>query len=270
MINAFRNPTTLTFDDYDPRASIVDPNDGSVSDAFTSFDFELLPNLPAERHNGRFRLQRTMSLSITPIALIRDDAAATDPGMPSLLSHEQLHYDVGFVIARQLARELNVIDSATERGLKRHRLDAPPRACHFHADDNPIACTLDAPRPPMSNQVAQIGAQRVGDFVAEFGMVGEGVGAHRRHTLTRSAETATQRASAPASSARNLRRRGRPRPAVRRLVPMERAHDQVVQRHPGRRRDQRVVQRHDTAAPGAYWRSAALAHRHQRRQHDGL
>lgn len=130
MITAFRNPTTLTFEDYEPRASIIDPNDASISDAFTSFDFELLPNLPAERHNGRFRLSRSMSLSITPVALIRDDAAATDPGMPSLLSHEQLHYDVGFVIARQLARELNVIDAATERGLK-DKLDELIEL-HFH------------------------------------------------------------------------------------------------------------------------------------------
>ena len=113
-ISAFRNPATLSWDDYDERPVVIDPSDGSLQDAVTAFEFELMPNLPAERFNGRFRLQRGMSISITPIALVRTGATQTD----ELLSHEQLHYDVGFVIARQLARELNVVDAATEPALR--------------------------------------------------------------------------------------------------------------------------------------------------------
>lgn len=114
MVNAIRNPATLTTGDFLPRLTLTDPNDGTAIDAFTSFNFELLPNLPPELHNGRFRMPRSMSVSITPIALVRVGFTLT----PELLSHEQLHYDVGFVIARQLAREFNVIDSGTDPGLR--------------------------------------------------------------------------------------------------------------------------------------------------------
>ncbi len=113
-ITAFRNPAVLLWSDFTPQSIVIDPADGSAVDAFTSFNFELLPDLPAERHNGRFRMPRTMSISITPIALVRIGA----PQTANLLAHEQLHYDVGFVIARQLAREFNVIDAATEPALR--------------------------------------------------------------------------------------------------------------------------------------------------------
>src|SRR5947209_13165053 len=113
-ITAFRKPTALTFADYTPQAVVIDPADGAAVDAFTSFNFELLPNLPPEIHRGRFRMPRTMTISITPIALIRTGA----PQGAGLLALEQLHYDVGFVIARQLAREFNVIDDATDPGLR--------------------------------------------------------------------------------------------------------------------------------------------------------
>jgi len=113
-ITAFRNPAVLAFSDYTVQGVVTDPNDGSAQDAFTSFNFELLPNLPPEHHNGRFRMPRTMSISITPIALLRSGA----PQTAGLLAHEQLHYDVGFVIARQLAREFNIIDAATDAALR--------------------------------------------------------------------------------------------------------------------------------------------------------
>lgn len=126
MVNAIRNPATLAVIDYTPRAVLVDPNDGTAIDAFTSFNFELLPDLPPELHNGRFRMPRSMSVSITPIALVHAGATLT----PALLAHEQVHYDVGFVIARQLAREFNVIDSGTDPGL-RARI-AELIELHFH------------------------------------------------------------------------------------------------------------------------------------------
>jgi len=125
-ITAFRNPTTLTWDDYEERASVVDPADGTPQDAFTAFAFELMPDLPAERLNGRFRIPSTLSISITPIALVRLGA----PKTAGLLAHEQLHYDVGFVIARQLARELNVIEAGSDDAL-RDTLDELIEL-HFH------------------------------------------------------------------------------------------------------------------------------------------
>ena len=125
-ITATRALSTLTWDDYDQRDVVIDPADGTQQDAFTSFRFDLRPNLPAERVDGRFRLPRSMQIAISPIALVDDDAAQTD----DLLSHEQVHYDVGFVIARQLARELNVIDAATDRDLRKMVDDL--FQLHFH------------------------------------------------------------------------------------------------------------------------------------------
>jgi hypothetical protein len=150
-IRAFRNPATLTWDDYDERTVVIDPADGSLQDAVTAFEFELMPNVPAERHNGRFRLQRIMSISITPIALVRTGA----PQTAELLSHEQLHYDVGFVIARQLARELNVIDAATEPEL-RTRLDQLINL-HFHTRARLIQSRYDQE----SNHSRNVHFQRV-------------------------------------------------------------------------------------------------------------
>ena len=125
-ITAIRNPRVLTWDDFDEVGTLTDPNDGTAIDAFTAFEFELLPDLPAESHHGRFRMSRSMSISITPIARVRTGATQS----AALLAHEHLHYDVGFVIARQLARELNVIDDATEPGL-RARIDELIEL-HFH------------------------------------------------------------------------------------------------------------------------------------------
>ncbi len=150
-ITAFRNPATLTWDDYDERPVVIDPSDGSLQDAVTAFEFELMPNLPAERHNGRFRLQRSMSISITPIALVRTGAAQ----IAELLAHEQLHYDVGFVIARQLARELNAVDAATEPAL-RTLLDQLVNL-HFHTRARLIQTRYDRE----SNHSRNVHFQRV-------------------------------------------------------------------------------------------------------------
>jgi len=114
MVSAFRVPTTLTDTDYTPLSVIIDPHDGTPQDAVTAFRFEMFPDPPPERVNSRFRVARSAAIMITPIATIRAGFTMT----PDLLAHEQLHYDVGFVIARQFARELNVIDAATEVALR--------------------------------------------------------------------------------------------------------------------------------------------------------
>lgn len=113
-ITASRNPAVLAWANYTPQAVVIDPNDGQPQDAFTGFNFALVPNLPAVHLNGRSRLSPGMSLRITPVAQVRIGA----PQTADLLAHEQLHYDVGFVIARQLARELNRLDAATDADLR--------------------------------------------------------------------------------------------------------------------------------------------------------
>ncbi len=118
-ITANRNPAALTWNHYARQQVVNDPNDGTPQDAFTSFNFALVPNLPAVHQNGRSRLSDRMSLRITPIALARIGA----PQTADLLAHEQLHYDVGFVIARRLAHELNRLDAATDAEL-RNKLNA--------------------------------------------------------------------------------------------------------------------------------------------------
>jgi len=114
MVSAFRVPVSLTAGDYIPQPVVVDPHDGTPQDAVTAYNFSLFPDPPPERVNGRFRVARSAAIMITPIAIIRTGVVMS----ADLLDHEELHYDVGFVIARQLARELNVIDAPTDADLR--------------------------------------------------------------------------------------------------------------------------------------------------------
>jgi len=137
MVSAFRVPTTLSVADYTPLPIVVDPHDGTPQDAVTAFKFEMFPDPPPERFNGRFRVARAAAIMITPIAVIRTGVVMS----PDLLAHEQLHYDVGFVIARQLARELNIIDAPTDPDLRVKV--AALFALHFTTRNNLIQSRYD-------------------------------------------------------------------------------------------------------------------------------
>ncbi len=110
-VSAFRTPTTLTLGDFTPQPVVLDH--GLPVDAFTTFDFSTGTPLTVAV-GSRFRVNPAMVILITPVALVRIGALMT----PALLAHEQIHYDVGFVIARQLAREFNAIDDANDLHLQ--------------------------------------------------------------------------------------------------------------------------------------------------------
>jgi len=137
MVSAFRNPGVLTWADYTAKAIVVDPHDGTPQDAVTAFRFQLFPDPPPVFQNGRFKVNPATGIMITPIADVRIGA----PVSPELLAHEQLHYDVGFVIARQLARELSVIDAATDPDLRKKASEL--FTLHFTTRNNLIQSRYD-------------------------------------------------------------------------------------------------------------------------------
>lgn len=101
-ITAVADPDDLTWDDFDVSATqITDPADGTLVDAFTRFNFEF-PDMAPRKVGSEFALGDPNVITISPNAQVFANVLQTD----ELLSHEQLHYDVGVVIARALSREL--------------------------------------------------------------------------------------------------------------------------------------------------------------------
>lgn len=100
-ITASKTPASLTWANFTVVTNLVDPHDNTPQDAVTAFDY-VIPTMPPRQVGGRWYLAQTFTIRITPNAKVRQGA----PQTAALLAHEQLHYDVGFVIARQLAREL--------------------------------------------------------------------------------------------------------------------------------------------------------------------
>jgi hypothetical protein len=91
---------------------IVDPNDGTLVDALTRFDFNL-PALPPRMVNGQFAMADPNVITITPNAQVFTGVLQT----AALLSHEQFHYDVGIITARALARQVMALRAANQAAL---------------------------------------------------------------------------------------------------------------------------------------------------------
>ncbi len=112
-ITVVANPAILTWANFTPSATrIVDPNDGTLIDALTRFDFNLSPLLP-RMVNGQFAMADPNVITITPNAQVFTGVLQT----PAFLSHEQFHYDVGIVTARALARELMALRAPNQAAL---------------------------------------------------------------------------------------------------------------------------------------------------------
>ena len=123
-ITVVANPARLTWMNFTPWPSkIIDPNDGSLTDALTRFDFNL-PNLPPRMVAGQFAMADPNVITITPNAQVFTGVLQT----PVLLLHEQFHYDVGIVTARALARELMAFRFPTQAAL----IAAVQNAAHLH------------------------------------------------------------------------------------------------------------------------------------------
>ena len=101
-ITVVANPVSLTWANFRPSASkIIDPNDGTLVDALTQFNYNL-PNRPPRMVDGQFAMADPNIIRITPNSQVFTGVLQT----AALLSHEQFHYDVGIVTARAFARQL--------------------------------------------------------------------------------------------------------------------------------------------------------------------
>jgi hypothetical protein len=101
-ITATRTPTTLGASNFLPFPIVIDPADGTVQTALTQYNFDVSGALPFRTVDGRRAVRETFNIRITPVCMITVGTTLT----PGLRDHEQFHYDVGFVIARQVARVL--------------------------------------------------------------------------------------------------------------------------------------------------------------------
>lgn len=99
------NPVNLTWANFTVVPNkILDPADGTLVDAYTSFNFDI-PNTPTRMVDGMHALGETFTITITPNARVWSGVQQT----ADLLSHEELHYHVGIVTARVLAKHLGAL-----------------------------------------------------------------------------------------------------------------------------------------------------------------
>lgn len=96
------NPVNLNWSNFRPSATrIADPNDGTLVDAVTRFNFNMM-DLPPRTVDGQFAMADPNVIRITPNSQVFTGVLKTE----SLLSHEQFHYDVGILVARAFARKI--------------------------------------------------------------------------------------------------------------------------------------------------------------------
>ena len=101
-ISVSASPANLAWSNYTVTASqITDPADGTLVDAYTTFDYNF-PNSAPVNTSGVFTIPDPYTISITPRAQVWTGVMKT----AALLSHEQWHYDVATITGRALCREL--------------------------------------------------------------------------------------------------------------------------------------------------------------------
>ncbi|WID96178.1 hypothetical protein QO058_26160 [Bosea vestrisii] len=108
VFTASRSPSKLKIGDFTQVPVVMDPADGTVQDAYTAFAFDI-PDHGVRMAGTDYALGVPNEIDIWPAAQLKIGVTLT----PALLAHEQFHYDVGFVIARQLARELTALRAAS-------------------------------------------------------------------------------------------------------------------------------------------------------------
>ena len=101
-ISVSASPVNLTWANFTVVASqIPDPADGTLVDAYTTFDYTFPNNAPVV-NGGVFTIPDPYTISIRPRAQVWSGLTQT----AALLSHEQWHYDVATITGRALCREL--------------------------------------------------------------------------------------------------------------------------------------------------------------------
>jgi hypothetical protein len=112
-ITVVANPATLAWSNFTPVLTrILDPGDGTLVDALTRFNFNM-DDRPPRTVAGQFALAENLTITITPNAQVWTGVSQTR----KLLDHEQLHYDVGIVTGRGLARQLMALRAPTVQAL---------------------------------------------------------------------------------------------------------------------------------------------------------
>lgn len=95
-------PVNLSWSNFTVTSSqIPDPADGSLVDAYTTFDYNF-PNAAPVNTGGVFSIPDPYSITIAPRAQVFSGVTQT----AALLSHEQWHYDVATITGRALCRQL--------------------------------------------------------------------------------------------------------------------------------------------------------------------
>jgi hypothetical protein len=125
-ITVSASPGNLTWANFTVRPTqITDPADGTLVDAYTSFNYTF-PNSSPVNNGGIFSIPDPYTISITPTAQVWSGIRQT----PALLSHEQWHYDVATITGRALCRELARLTGTSLADL-RAKIQAAVQL-HFH------------------------------------------------------------------------------------------------------------------------------------------
>lgn len=101
-ITVSATPATLTWANFTVTPNqILDPADGTLVDAYTTFEYSI-PNVSPVVNGGVFTIPDNLTIAITPRASVWSGVTQT----AALLSHEQWHYDVATITGRAMCREL--------------------------------------------------------------------------------------------------------------------------------------------------------------------
>jgi hypothetical protein len=111
-ITVRRNPERLTWDDFIFIPLVINPNDSTEQDAFTTFTFDI-PDQPPRSQDGQLALAEAFEIVITPHAR----AKLGGPKTEQILTHQRFYYDLGFVVGREAGRALTALRAANESDL---------------------------------------------------------------------------------------------------------------------------------------------------------
>ena len=106
-ITVTANPVQLAWRNF----TVVGATTGN-HDAYTRPYFDL-PHVGFRSVNGQYMLATNAKINVSPRAQVKRGANQT----AALLAHEQIHYDLGVLAARAMARELEKMEAATPSAL---------------------------------------------------------------------------------------------------------------------------------------------------------
>ena len=112
-IRVVANPIQIAWPQFQVVQSL--PN---TEDAHTDINFNL-QNGALRNVKGQFMLADRLTLTVTPILKVLKTANQT----ADLLAHEQGHYNIGILVGRAMARELDQLSASTAKDLAKAASD---------------------------------------------------------------------------------------------------------------------------------------------------